>query len=184
MIDYRDVFRQKKILSRSGNGRWAVLAYCDSPWVEMIELDTGERESFGIGGLVSQEYIVTPDAEELDPREVSLATEKKIVDKTFLAKLIEESQETVLHNSLHALFQGSGRPKRDIQFVAKGQLAVSLGIDLDRAMEIERFVGNLIDKGGSLQNVVESLNERGDLNDSEWTAAIFALGVHNGRLGG
>ena len=55
-------------------------------------------------------------------------------------------------------------------------LATRLGVTPERAEEIDTFVNSFIDRNASLEETVQALNERGDLNDSEWTTAMYALG--------
>lgn len=56
MIDQHDLTQQKQVYSRNGTGRWAVLGYCPSPSVTMVNLQTGERLHFGLAGSMSSEF--------------------------------------------------------------------------------------------------------------------------------
>lgn len=75
------------------------------------------------------------------------------------------------------------RIKRDIKFVEAGQLAVALGIPHERLVELEKFVSSMIGGKKSLQQIIEAMNERGDLTDAEWTATVFSIGYFQGTLG-
>jgi hypothetical protein len=73
--------------------------------------------------------------------------------------------------------------KRELTFVKSGKLAEALGVSSDRAAEFERDVDSVMSAGGSMLDIIEKLNERGDMTDAEWTAFIFALGYFQGSIG-
>ena len=81
---------------------------------------------------------------------------------------------------------GAGEPvgvvamKRDLTFVSSGQLAAALGINPARLAEIEAEGAAIINRNGTIREVLEHFNERGDLTDGEWTAMVFALGYFDG----
>lgn len=71
--------------------------------------------------------------------------------------------------------------KRDLTFVSGGQLPEALGIDPARVARIETIVADMIDANDSIRQVLEHLNDAGDLSDAEWTCMVFALGFFEGR---
>jgi hypothetical protein len=66
MIPTEDYTGQKKVYTKNKEGRWKIVAYCASPSLTMINLDTGERANFGIGGLIAEAFEPVRDATEDD----------------------------------------------------------------------------------------------------------------------
>lgn len=56
MIDSEDLYKQEKIYTKSGKGRWKVLGYCSSPSVTMVDTKSGEQCNFGIHGMLNAEF--------------------------------------------------------------------------------------------------------------------------------
>jgi len=56
VIEPHDITQQKQVYSRNGTGRWAVLGYCPTPSVTMVNLETGERLHFGLAGSMNGEF--------------------------------------------------------------------------------------------------------------------------------
>ncbi len=57
MIPSEDYLEQGLLYEKkSGGGLWRIIAYCQDPTVTMENIDTHERECFGIGGLTAQEF--------------------------------------------------------------------------------------------------------------------------------
>ena len=71
--------------------------------------------------------------------------------------------------------------KRDLVFVRGGTLGESLGVTPERAALFDNLVGKMIEEGKSLRECVETLNERGDMTDAEWTAFCYTIGWYQGR---
>ena len=55
MIDSKDYIKQKGIYLKDGK-LWRVLSYCSEPSIEMLCMVSGERMSFGIGGLCNSYF--------------------------------------------------------------------------------------------------------------------------------
>lgn len=67
--------------------------------------------------------------------------------------------------------------RRELNFCqTNGVLAEALGLDPVRLAKHEGFIKGLIDQDASLREIIVELNERGDLNDAEWTNAMYTLG--------
>jgi hypothetical protein len=73
--------------------------------------------------------------------------------------------------------------KRELHFTqSKGKLADALGLDRDRLAEIEKQVNQLIKQDASLKTILETMNERGDLTDAEWTNLCYTLGWFTSKV--
>jgi len=55
-MDWRDRVG-KLVTNDGGKSAYRVIAYCESPSVELEDLETKERLSFGIGGLTAHEFV-------------------------------------------------------------------------------------------------------------------------------
>jgi hypothetical protein len=72
--------------------------------------------------------------------------------------------------------------KRDIKWLKdSGKMAECL-VSPERNAEFDNLVGGMIENKATLQQIINALNERGDLTDNEWTAVIFALGCYIGQF--
>ena len=52
----------KKVYSRNREGRWQVASFCREPTVTMVDIDTGRKVNFGLGGLLDKEFEPLRDA--------------------------------------------------------------------------------------------------------------------------
>ena len=96
------------------------------------------------------------------------------------------SENPLLLKAVRGMFQalgGWGEPnqsgpyKRDLGFIRFNcPLGVALGLDPVRCSEIETELANLTNQNLSIPEVIETINERGTLNDAEWTTVLFMLG--------
>jgi hypothetical protein len=73
--------------------------------------------------------------------------------------------------------------KRDLTFVKKGRLVEALDVAPERNALFDEQVGRMIDANKPLQEIIQTMNERGDMTDTEWTAFMFALGYYAGSIG-
>jgi hypothetical protein len=71
--------------------------------------------------------------------------------------------------------------KRELVIHEGTNLFSILGVDEKRMEEFGDTVIPLINLGLGAGEIIHALNERGDLNDAEWTAAICTLGVVIGQ---
>ncbi|MCK5612308.1 hypothetical protein KAR91_61115 [Candidatus Pacearchaeota archaeon] len=67
MVDHEDHFKQEKVYTKNGKGRWVVIGYCDSPSLTMKDVDSGDELNFGLAGQVNKDFIEIPG---LSSREV------------------------------------------------------------------------------------------------------------------
>jgi len=68
--------------------------------------------------------------------------------------------------------------QRDLQPVPHHNLAVALGCTAPRMQEFDRVVTSLLRDGKNMTEIIQHMNDRGDLTDAEWTAVIFSLGAY------
>ena len=72
----------------------------------------------------------------------------------------------------------SGPYKRDLGFIRfNAPIGVALGLEPGRCAEIETELASLTNQNRSIPEILETLNERGTLNDAEWTTVVFLLGM-------
>ena len=71
--------------------------------------------------------------------------------------------------------------KRDLIFVGHGPMSVALGVTPERIDELDRQVNQIIDEGGSLQDVVDG-HERARRHDGRRVDGLHVLARLHGRL--
>ncbi len=60
-VDRNDFCKQNRVHTLHGSGRWIILAYYQVPSVVMVDLDTGKKENFGLGGLTDDSFSPTDE---------------------------------------------------------------------------------------------------------------------------
>lgn len=145
---------------------------------EAIILLWGQKEAGKLSKMhPPHTYVGLDNLESIRGRRAPLA-----VDNTTMEVLLGKSLWEIEH--LEGIIKGEEKKPRNLVFGDnKNTLAESLGVDGERAEELDKFVADLVNSNKSLEQIVTAFNERGDLTDNEWTAAMFGLGHYCARIG-